>query len=301
MKTFKLLLLAAISLSLAACTKGSTSGGEDPVDPQPPTTKLPVNLSVGLTTRVTDNAFETGDEIGLYMVNYNGTAPGTLANSGNYINNTKYTFNGSWSSATQLYWKDNTTHADFYAYYPYGAVDNVYGYTFSVETNQSAETNYKKSDFIWGKSSNVAPTSSNVNIQTSHIFSCAIIKVAAGEGITEEELSQGNLTVLVNNIKCAASINLANGDVQAAGDVSAITPLKTNGEYKSIIVPQEVAECNLVTIFLNGQEYNFKKGFTFQKGKKHTFTITLAKTGSGINVSISDWDDDGTDNGGVAE
>lgn len=301
MKLFKSLLLAAITLSLAACSKGSTTGGEDPVKPQPPTEKLPITLSIGITTRATDNSFENGDEIGLYMVNYNGSTPGTLANSGNYLNNSKFTFNGTWNSTTPLYWKDNTTHADFYVYYPFGNPDNVYGYTFNVQTDQSAEANYKKSDFIWGKKGNVTPTSSNVNIQTSHILSCAVIKITAGEGISNEELAQGNLTVRINSIKPTATINLANGDVQATGAASSITPLKTDGEYRAIIAPQEVAECNLVTIYLNGQEFNFKKGFSFQKGKKHSFTITLAKTGSGLNVEISDWDQDDTDNGGIAE
>ena len=147
----------------------------------------------------------------------------------------------------------------------------------------------------------MAPTSSSVNIQTSHILSCAIIKITAGEGITEEEISQGNATVLINNVKPTAMINLSNGDTQACGEAVAITPFKTNGEYKAIIVPQTVDECNFITIYLNDQEFNFKKGFTFQGGKKHTFTITLNKSGSGLSVEISDWDEDENENGGVAE
>ena len=43
-----------------------------------------------------------------------------------------------------------------------------------------------------------------------------------------------------------------------------------------------------------------EKAFTFTAGKRHTFTITLAKTGSGIDVSIGAWDVDDTDNGGTA-
>ena len=301
MKTFRLLLTVAVAILMAACSKGSASGGEDPVKPQEPTVKLPVKLSIGLTTRATDNSFETGDEIGVYMVNYSGSTPGTLANSGNYMNNVKFSFNGSWNPSSAWYWKDESTHADFYVYYPYGSPGNVFGHAFTVQTDQSSEGNYKKSDFIWGKKGNVAPTSANVSIQTSHIMSCAVIKLAAGDGITDEEISSGDVKVVINNVKNNATVNLSNGDVQASGEVSVITPLKVNGEYKSIVVPQEVAECNLITIFLDGQEFNFKKGFTFQKGKKHTFTITLSRTSGGLSVEISDWENDGNDNGGVAE
>lgn len=301
MRVLKLLSIAAISFLLASCSKGSVNGGEDPIPSNPPTEKIPIKLSVGLSTRVTDNAFENGDEIGLYMVNYNGTTPGTLANSGNYLNNTKFTYNGNWSSATPLYWKDNTTHADFYVYYPYGSPSNVSAYTFNVKANQSNETDYKASDFIWGKKENVAPTESYVNIQTSHLMSCIVIKLAAGEGLTEEEVTNGDATISINAIKTSASINLANGEITVSGDTGSVTPCKSGAEWRAIIAPQEVPEQNLITVTLNGAGYNLKKGFTFVKGKKHTFTITLSKGSSGLNVDITDWEDDGTDNGGIAQ
>ena len=36
-------------------------------------------------------------------------------------------------------------------------------------------------------------------------------------------------------------------------------------------------------------------------GEQHKFTVVVNKTSSGINVGISDWKSDGTDNGGSAE
>ena len=41
--------------------------------------------------------------------------------------------------------------------------------------------------------------------------------------------------------------------------------------------------------------------YSFVAGKRHTFTITVNKTSSGVNVGITDWEDDGVDNGGTAE
>ena len=51
---------------------------------------------------------------------------------------------------------------------------------------------------------------------------------------------------------------------------------------------------------VNGRDFNLPKAFTFQSGKRHTFTVTLDKTSSGVNVTIGAWENDGNDNGGSA-
>lgn len=68
-------------------------------------------------TRVTDSSYDTNDEIGLYVVNYNGQNTGSLVSNGNHANNVRFTFSGTaWTPETELFWKDNSTKADFYAY-----------------------------------------------------------------------------------------------------------------------------------------------------------------------------------------
>ena len=79
-----------------------------------------------------------------------------------------------------------------------------------------------------------------------------------------------------------------------------ITPYNDGSAYHAIIVPQQVAQCNLITVNVNGRDFNLPKAFTFQSGKRHTFTVTLDKTSSGVNVTIGAWENDGNDNGGSA-
>lgn len=300
MKWTKIMATVLLVLSIG-CTKGG-NGNPDPVNPEENQhLKKQVKLSLGLTTRVSEASFDQEDKIGLYMVYYNGTAPGTLSNSGNGADNVQFTYNGQWTSASPLHWKDNTTHADFYVYHPYGSPYNVQAYNFSLKEDQSSVANYKSSDFIWGKKSNASPADEYVTIQTSHIMSCMIIKLAAGEGFTEDEIANGNPQIRLNGIKHGASINLTNGKVTASGNASTTIPLKNGSEWKAIIGPQEIGEQDLITVIVGGVEYNLKKGFTFNQGKKYTFTVTLSKGSSGINVDISDWYDDGIDYGGVAE
>ena len=74
-----------------------------------------------------------------------------------------------------------------------------------------------------------------------------------------------------------------------------------DGLYRALIVPQTISETDLLVVNVNGKDYTLKKGHTFEKNKRYTFTVKVNKTSNGINVNIGQWDDDGVDYGGVAE
>lgn len=151
-------ILACSLLALAACSSGSSS------DPIPSTgqesKKLPIHINTSVDTRVINNSFEEGDNIGLFVVNYNtdGSAA-TLKATGNHVDNMKFTYNGTWTPASSIYWKDDTTHADFYLYYPYtGSIGDVNAMPWNVNADQSTSAKYKSADLLIGKTTNVAPT-----------------------------------------------------------------------------------------------------------------------------------------------
>lgn len=292
-----------IAISLLTVMAGCSSSSDE----EPPVAQLiPINLSCSIArqetiSRTTDYGFEAGDRIGLYVVNYNGSTPGTLQNNGNHVNNMRFTYSDTWTPESPIYWKDEETKADFYLYYPYGTPTTLEAYPFSVKENQSSESNYKASDFLWGKTSGIAPTEKAINITAKHVFSCALIKVKAGNGFTEESLAASQMQVSINGVKTGATVNLHNGTVTATGNPVNIIPLKEDGNYKALIVPQAITSDNLITITIDGREFKLKKDFTFVSGKRHTFTVTVSKTSNGINVNIGNWEDDDTDNGGTAE
>lgn len=291
------------ALVFSACS--SSSDGNEPVIPTPPEVEqIPIGLIVSTetATRVTDTAFESGDKIGVYVVNCKGSESGILQNSGNHADNVSFTYNGLWNPATPIYWQDKVTPADFYIYYPYtAAVTDVLAHPFSIKADQSTMDNYKASEFLYGTSTHVDPTEEAVVIKAVHLLSCAVIKVVPGNGFTAESLAASTVAVKLNGCKGDASINLRNGSVVAQGNVSAITPLKEETQYRAIVVPQTVLADNFITVTVNGRDFNLKKEFTFASKKRYTFTVTLNKTSNGINVGITDWADDGTDEGGTAE
>ncbi len=305
-KIKKLTLAACALLTLGACS--GEGGGNDIPSPSPtPSDRLPIHVSTTMGSRATDDSFEEGDGIGLFAVNHNADgSENELKVSGNHIDNCKFTFhNGTWTSATPIYWKDETTHADFYMYYPYAStISNVRDMPWNTQADQSNLTDYKASDLLIGKTKDVAPTESAVKIEAKHALSQMIITLVAGNGFTESSLASPNISVKVNHLKGNATANLSTGEVAATGDFTTITPLKEDGRYKAIIIPQSVEEGNLVSVNVDGKDYNLAKAanfHAFEAGKSHQFTVTLSKTSSGMNVSITQWEDDGIDHGGTAE
>ena len=302
-------LLPAVLLltaTLAACSSGS-SQDEPPVVIQPdtpaaPAERIPITIAPSLPSRANDYGFEASDRVGLFVVNYpSPTTPGVLAQTGNHVDNMRFTYSGTWTPDTPIYWKDADTHADFYLYYPYVSGASVTAMPFEVKADQSTETAYRASDMLWGKASDVAPTEDAISIPAGHVMSRIVVKVQPGNGFTAASLAASSVSVKINNIQCSSTVNLATGTATPAGERVSVTPLSTSGSYIALIVPQTVPAGNLITITVDGQDYNLSRSFTFQRGKSHTFSVTVSKTTDGFNVNITPWDVDDEDYGGVAE
>lgn len=295
----------AAGVMLSAIMSCSTDGGgvtPDIPTPEPPVSEkkeIRINTSVTPVTKVTDTAFETGDCIGLYVVNR--TGGGSLKNTRNHVDNMRFSYSGTWTPDTPVFWNDNT-HADLYAYYPYRkGISDVRAVDVEVRTDQSTLEAYKASEVLTGEARDVAPTETAVAVGMRHAMSQMLIDVTPGNGFTAEQLSGAAAKVTINGLRTSAVLDIAEGKVTAKGDTKTITPLLSEGTYKALVVPQTVEECNLITVNVEGGDYNLKKAFTFEAGKSHRFTVTVSKTSSGINVNIDGWETDGRDNGGVAE
>lgn len=264
-------------------------------------------------TRVNDNGFCDGDEMGVYIVDYQGSTPGTLQNSGNRGNNVKHTFDEAaykWNSAYDVYWKDDHTHIDIYGYYPFGSPEDVNAYAFEVKKDQSTTTTsnemggYEASDFLWGKAADVAPTERIIRLPMRHRMSSPRITLTEGDGFAEGEWAGLEKQVLIKNTKQKAVINLADGSVSATGEVSptGIIPYVKDNVFRGIVVPQTIsAGTQLFSITVNGVVYNFSKeeAFTYVSGKMHNFTIQVNKKESTgeytfklAGESITAWEND---------
>ena len=287
----KLFTLMAAVAAMVSC-----SDNVENIPTTPETDKLPINISTTLT-RATDSAFEAGDKVGIFVVN----EPNTLATSGNHVDNMGFTYSSKWTPDTPIYWLDQTTKADFYCYYPYAEAANTAAHTFATKANQSQLADYKASEFLWGKTTGVAPTEEAVNITTNHTFSNTLIILKPGDGFTEESLAAATKSVKICGVKTGATINLATGVATATGNTTEVTPYLDGAQYRALIVPQTTAEGALIVVTVDGVDYTLSRSMTFKANKQHKFTVTLNKVSNGVNVGIGGWESDEEDYGGDAE
>ena len=308
----KCLYIAVVNIFLLACSTGAENGVDDePTPPQPekPTVRIPIGISTYIT-RVTETAYESGDRIGLYVVNRNDDGShNELKPSGNYVDNMRYTYSyNTWTPDETVYWKDDKTCADFYLYYPYQAGHvNENPMVFKVEADQSDVNSYKKSDVIVGSTLNVAPSQTTVHIASKHVMSRVVIALKPGEGFTDASLAASDVKVTLNVPAVSANIDLATGKVEPIMNhdgesltMTPMTPYKDGNVYRAIVVPQQVAQTNLIKVNVDGRDFLFSKAFNFESGKSYTFNVTLAKESSGLNATITGWDSDDVDYGGTA-
>lgn len=306
-----LYLLAAGSMLLTGCSDDFFGDKTEQHDSN--RIQLSGDIDQLAVTRVNDNGFCNGDVMGVYIVDYEGNKPGTLKVNGNRGDNVRHTFdepNYKWNSAYDLFWKDKHTHIDVYGYYPFANPESIEDYQFEVQKDQSKATEngemggYEASDFLWGKVSDVAPTTSVIRLPMAHRMSNARVTLIQGSGFAEGEWANLEKIVLTANVARKASINLSTGEIKTAGAVenTMTIPSRTNDEWRTIVVPQTVAAgTTLFSITIGGVPYKFTKNeaFTYVAGKMMNFGIKVDKqTGSGaykltlVSESITPWEND---------
>ena len=308
---YKILQTAIAFLLLHACQQ------DEIIHHDNDTNGLKINLSGEINqvaiTRVNDDGFCDKDEMGVYIVDYEGGEPGKLQLNGNRATNLKHTFDEAahkWISAYDVYWKDNQTPVDIYGYYPLGNPESIEAYAFEVQKDQSKEAvngmmgGYEASDFLWGKAPKVAPTELVVKIAFHHKMSSARITLVEGEGFTEGEWANLQKQMVISNTKRNAAINLETGSVTAIGETSTtgIVPYKKGDEYRAIVVPQTIkAGTKLFNISVGTVPYTFSKteDFTYVPSKMHNFSIKVDKKAHDgtyvftlISESITAWEND---------
>ena len=265
-----------------------------------------------------DEGFCTGDQVGVYLVNYDGVTQGTLKEEGNQADNVRFSFdeNGNWVSDYDIFYKDNETNVDFYAYYPYADPTSIEAYPFEVARDQSkgAENGqmgaYEASDFLWATRKNVTPTEAKVILSFRHMMSSARVRFSQGSGWKDAaEFAAVKKEVLVTNTIRKATIDLSTGVVTPEGEapLTGIVPMVDNGDFRAIVVPQTVAAGKtLLTITIDGKPRNYvlNEDTQYVPGKITTFDLAVKKvpnTGEYeveiTGVSITAWEADNVSHG----
>jgi len=292
----------------------------EPDVPQSETYKVQIygDIHQQPATKVTTDGFCTGDEVGVYLVNYDGETPGILKLEDNQADNVKFHYdeNGEWVSEYDIYYKDNETNVDFYGYYPYADPSSIEAYPFEVARDQSKGAEhgqmaaYEASDFLWANTKNVTPTASKIVLTFRHQMSSARVRFSQGTGWDDAaEYAAVTKEVLVTNTIRKSTINLATGVVTPEGDVplTGIVPMKDYDEFRAIVVPQTVAAGQtLLTLTIDGRPRHYVREVDteYLPGKITTYDLSVSKkpdTGEYevelTGVSITAWEADNVSHG----
>ena len=272
-------------------------------------------VSPSVQTKVSSGAFETADQIGVYVTDYvNETTPMPLQISGNRANNSLVTFDGStWTPDQTIYW--GSGKSDVYAYYPYfETVTDVNSQYFELATDQTGE-GYELSDFLWAKAEGVRQTDGTVNLELKHLMSKLTVKIVAGEDyigslpedatvhlhstVTSVNIDLENGAVVKDPYSGAKSIKMKNLGIRTFDGEKAVV-------YEAIVVPQ-MLERSVPLLEINSKSvsYLMEDPFNFRPGVAYTYTATLNTSTTAIKVEIGceieDWNNAGGDSGDEGE
>lgn len=281
------LALMAAGLLTAACGSDETTqtDGSD---------RVALHVTSGIT-RATDNLWQAGDAIGLFMLN--GSEVDTYCN-------VEYTTQDNAASGTfaaadekeTVYLPVDGTTRDFIAYYPYqrGLTANQPVYTINL-TDQSSlpAIDLMVAEKVTGKSR----TDYTAPFVFSHRLSKIVMDIQPGAGLTAADLEgltasisgqpvTGTFHVLTGTDATPDTESLAAITLQTAADGRSATGIVfPSADYTGMVLQFHTVAAGDYTWPLTAST----KAQRFEAGKKYRYTITVNKTSLSVSATISDW------------
>ena len=289
----KKIIFLAMAILAMGCSKDEAWESKDNQE---------IKVVANVTTRATLTAFEQGDKMSLYAVEYAGEEEPLLQVGGNYLNNEPLVYDGAkWASNRKLYWSDAA--CDFYGIYPYQTLKSVDNILFEVATNQDAAESaealggYEASDLMWAKTEKVSRTDGIVKLKFNHLLSRLVVNIVKGERF-EGDIPDDIVTHIYNTAT-TAKVDVRKGSLEkyAYSENKTITMRKINNEtFDAIIVPQFIERTTpLVEITMGGIAYLLNYSMSFRPGYQHTINVTLntspdqEKIEISIDGEVGDW------------
>lgn len=303
-----------LSLALASCARENLETGRTAVDDSPLAVRIGGEIDQIMKTRVNDGGFCDGDAVGIYVVNYENGAPGTLLVKGNQADNVRFVYEEAknlWTPDEPVYYKDKNTHADVYGYYPYSSPTSTDEFFFEVAKDQTADAAqgslcaYEASDFLWAKSADVTPTTEQIQLNFRHLMASVVVELTPGTGWEDGEWDSLEKEVLIANTVRKSHINLQTGAVTPSGDapLDGIVPIRDGAaSFRAVVVPQTMtAGTVLLNITVGGDSRVYKKSadVEYVQGKKNSLLLKVSKKASSAGIelelvseSITPWEND---------
>lgn len=268
---------------------------------------IPINFSIKIketATKVSENAFEAGDEVGVY-----GILTGNQINDERYIDNLllKCTTGNNLIPEKPVFYPEGDATLDFIAYHPYqpNAISpNSSTIPISIHSDQSNSSNRSSSDFMTAVTEKVSNSNSSVSLEFRHRLTKLKISLLPGENEDIDEMLAANPRIIASNFYTQANYDFTTEEFSQfdhiADIISAGEWKKTEGKLSGkefIFIPQDIDNTQSFQMEWNGRIYTCPMPpiDRLESNKQYELEINAEETESleleGVVATIKDWED----------
>lgn len=263
------------------------------------------------STELQSTQFAQGEAIYVYFPS-NVTVGTTTSESSTTYQTTNAS--GATTPATQPYMNSNIQEANIHAYYPSTHMQNAT--TFSVQTDQTGDANYKASDLMYANTSVTKTAAATVtgSLTFSHRMAKIIVTATADTGkgvsaVTKVRIIGGYRTATIST-PLSCTMKTDDGFSNQLSTSSAITLYDNSTGAASVscaglIPPQTIAAGTAfleVTVKTAGDltgtaTYSIPAGGkTLATGNAYTCTLSVNLAAIGVTTAITNWGNGGSTN-----
>ena len=251
-----------------------------------------MTVSSDITTRITNNNWDSSDAIGVFMKSSaNNLSVSCLEE------NVKYIATGNsdrFSSNKKIYFPINNEQVDFIAYYPY--VENINDLKYEIDVS---ELNiHHNAEFMYSDNAKkCCSQNSTVNLEFHPQLVKLIVKIHDFFGGEKLNLDENNINVKAVDLHTKANFNLSSGLFEILPDENYISDINFNNngtEAEALLLPVETLTDKVLVVKTKDKTYSLALDSIYCDGniieslvqsQQYNFSIYL--TGSDIDGSIS--------------
>ena len=294
MRNFFLLLSAIVMLlSYSSCKKDNQI--EEGIRKEVKVTASFKSLTStsSVTTRAVDNAWESGDAIGIFMKTAGSDLlQPALAENAKYVTTDLSTFTPA-TEGDKIYYPFDKSEVDFISYYPYTAALGGLNYEIDV----ADQTNLAAIDLLYSNNVKaVNSTKENINLSFEHQLTKVVLKIATNH--TEKELT--DLSAKITTVNTKASFSLVDGSMSIVSEPEDVSfKVDSTGTVaEAIVLPTDILTDKKIVITIDGTNYSYLLSNSttiksFDKSKKCEYTVTIEPTHgpliNNVTAEITDW------------
>lgn len=253
--------------------------------------KFNITLNEDISTKINTgvnfkSAWEVGDKIGIFAIKYEADEKQSLKEQNNFLHNIEliYSKDGTWITENEIYYPNDNSLIDIYAYYPYDSqATNPLKINISTKEDQNTNNNYSKSDFLIAKKGKIQKSKNSIDLSFDHILSMIQIEVPSpGRGFGPSD----DMIVKCAQLNTDAVLNLDTEEIKNSNIKKDVTLFRVNENnntyiYRAIVLPkQTIDESNKFEFsqFNNKHYYYPKNQFTTTTKVVKSYEISIPPT-----------------------